>query len=100
MDNDALQIKRNFTALALFLLVVLVGIDVVLRLWPSAIKPVAAGTIAAVGSVQQFSDGSSYYIYTVFENTGDVYQCWWDEKTWNQKKVTNYKGPTIAKTGE
>lgn len=95
-NNDPLSLKKNFTAFALFLLVVLVTIDVVLRLAPGTIKPDAVKpAISAVGYHREFDDGTSYYIYTVFENDGDVYQCWWDGTQWNQKKVTNYLGATL-----
>jgi hypothetical protein len=97
-EDDSLNIKKNFTALAFFIVAVLLVIDVVLRVKPDALRPggsQAAGYISAVGTHRQFENGSSYYIYTVFESNGDVYQCWWDEKRWNQKKVTNYKGPTL-----
>ncbi len=91
-NKDLFQIKKNFTAIALFLLVTLVLIDIILRIQPSALRPGSAGgAISAVGHHHQFKDGSSYYIYTIFESNGEVYQCWWDEKTWNQKRVTNYK---------
>jgi hypothetical protein len=97
--KDIFQIKKNFTALALFLLVALVLIDVILHTDPlllgSHSEPRA---LSAVENYHQFKDGSSYYIYTIFESNGDVYQCWWDEKTWNQKKVTNYRGPTLPET--
>lgn len=94
--NDIFRIKRNFTAIALFVLIVLVLIDVLLRFAPGSVKPVdRAGQISAVGHHHEFPDGSSYYIYTIFEADGDVYQCWWDEESWNQKKVTNYKSPTV-----
>ncbi len=95
MENqkDLFGIKKNFLALALFILIILVAVDIVLRISPGTLKPERGGDskISAVGHHHQFKDGSSYYIYTIFENNGDVYQCWWDEKVWNQKKVTNYK---------
>ncbi|MBD3393322.1 MAG: hypothetical protein GF418_14435 [Chitinivibrionales bacterium] len=95
-EKDPLSLKKNFTAFALFLLVVLVAIDVVLRVAPGAIKPdVKKPCISAVGHHHEFDDGSSYYIYTIFESNGDVYQCWWNQEQWNQKKVTNYRGPTM-----
>lgn len=95
-DNDPLSLKRNFTAFAVFLLVVLVLIDVLLRLAPGVLRPDGENPyISAVGHVHEFDNGSSYYIYTIFESDGDVYQCWWDEERWNQKKVTNYRGPTL-----
>ncbi len=91
-SKDPFQIKSNFLALSVIILIVLVAVDIVLRLKPEALG-VGSGrkAMAAVGHHHQFSDGSSYYIYTIFEDDGDVYQCWYDEKTWNQKKVTNYK---------
>jgi hypothetical protein len=102
MDNgkDLFNIKKNFIALALFILIILVAIDVVLRVSPGALKPDLAGSgrISAVGHHHQFKDGSSYYIYTIFESNGDVYQCWYDEKTWNQKKVANYKASSLPET--
>jgi len=97
MENgkDLFQIKKNFIAIALFILIVLVAVDVVLRFSPGTLRPGSSdGRISAVGHQIQFKNGSSYYIYTIFESNGDVYQCWYDEKTWNQKKVTNYKAPT------
>ena len=97
MENgkDLFQIKKNFMALALFIVIMLIAIDVTLRLSPSALRPGAGGGyISAVGFHQKFADGSSFDTYTIFGNNGDVYQCWWDGKMWNQKKVTNYKGPT------
>ncbi len=92
-SKDLFQIKRNFTAIALFLLIVLVIVDVLLRISPGSLKPGAPRSISAVGHYETFADGSSYQTYTVFEDNGDVYQCWYDQKTWNQKKVTNYKLP-------
>lgn len=97
MENgkDPLQIKKNFMALAVFILIVLALVDIVLRVYPPLLEPgTPGGQISAVGHHHQFKDGSSYYIYTVFESNGDVYQAWWDEKEWNQKKVANYKAPT------
>jgi hypothetical protein len=94
--NDQLGIKRNFIALALFVLAILVLIDVVLRISPGLLLPGENDvTISAVGHHHEFADGSAYYIYTIFESDGDVYQCWWDEERWNQKKVTDYRGATL-----
>ncbi|MFP4162447.1 MAG: hypothetical protein ACLFQB_00175 [Chitinispirillaceae bacterium] len=92
MENpkDQFQIKKNFLAISVFILIVLVLVDILLRLQPEVFSDGSAPR-AAVGHHHQFKDGSSYYIYTIFEENGDVYQCWWDEKTWRQKKVTNYK---------
>jgi hypothetical protein len=98
-EKDLFNIKKNFIALALFLVIILLLIDIVLRLAPGMLKPDFDNPrISAVGHHHQFKDGASYYIYTVFESTGDVYQCWWDEKRWNQKKVTNYRWPTLPET--
>jgi hypothetical protein len=100
-EPDSLNIKKNFLALALVIVAVLLVIDVVLRVNPAALRPdvrSGAGTISAVGHHREFDNGASYYIYTIFESNGDVYQCWWDETRWNQKKVTNYKGPTLVET--
>ena len=97
-SSDQLGIKKNFTAIALFVVAVLLIIDIVLRIKPEALRPGLTGSdgsISAVGHHYQFENGSSYYIYTIFESSGDAYQCWYDGKQWNQKKVTNYKGPTI-----
>jgi TRAP-type mannitol/chloroaromatic compound transport system substrate-binding protein len=94
--NDQLGLKRNFVGFAIFLVVVLLVTDVVLRVAPGSIRPgLDKPNISAVGYHQKFDDGSSYYIYTIFESNGDVYQCWWDQDQWNQKKVTNYRGPTL-----
>lgn len=93
--SDIFQIKKNFTALTIILLIILVFVDVLLRVSPGTLKPVQRSSMTAVGHHYNFPDGSLYYIYTIFESNGDVYQCWWDEKTWNQKKVTNYKAPTL-----
>lgn len=100
MENepkDIFQISKNFAAIVLAILVVLVLIDIVLRFSPQMLAPGSAkpSAVTAVGHHHQFADGSSYYIYTVFENTGDVYQCWFDGTRWNQKRVTNYRGPTV-----
>ena len=95
-NQDPLSIKKNFTGFAVFLIVILLAIDIVLRVSPGTLKPGAGSPyISAVGHHHRFDDGSSYYIYTIFESDGDVYQCWWDEKQWNQKKVTNYRGNTL-----
>lgn len=95
-DDDSLGVKRNFIALALFLLIILVTVDILMRLAPDMLRPhVERPNLTAVGHHHRLPDGSSYYIYTVFESDGDVYQCWWDEKQWNQKKVTNYRAPTL-----
>lgn len=93
--NDAFNIKKNFIAFSLFLVGILLIIDIILRVSPETIKPGfpgSSGNISAVGHYHEFDDGSSYYIYVIFEENGDVYQCWYDEERWNQKKVTNYKG--------
>ena len=96
-EKDLFQIKKNFVAIALFILIVLVLMDVLLRVSPGMLKPgTPKNQISAVGHHRQFEDGSSYHIYTIFESNGDVYQCWWNEKTWNQKKVTNYKGQIVV----
>lgn len=95
-DSDPLKIKKNFIALAVFLLAVLVLIDVALRISPDLLRPNENDVrISAVGHHHEFEDGSAYYIYTIFESDGDVYQCWWDQERWNQKKVTNYRDPPI-----
>ena len=97
-NKDPLNIKKNFTALAVFVVIVLLAVDVILRVKPALLKPDKYGRghyISAVGHHREFDDGSSFYMYTIFESNGDVYQCWWDEEKWNQKKVTNYKGPTL-----
>lgn len=99
-SNDQFQIKKNFLAISVFILIVLVLVDILIRFQPALL---GQGSVprAAVGHHHQFSDGSSYYIYTIFEENGDVYQCWWDEKTWKQKKVTNYKaGSEIGGLGQ
>jgi len=94
-DNDPFNIKKNFMGFALFLAVILLIVDIVLRVKPEALKPDGENPyVSAVGHHHEFEDGSKYYIYTIFESDGDVYQCWWDEKQWNQKKVTNYRNPT------
>jgi hypothetical protein len=99
--NDPLNIKKNFVGFALFVLIILVLVDVILRLSPGTLRPQErASAITAVGHHHQFEDGSSYYIYTIFEGDGDVYQCWWDQQRWNQKKVTNYRAPTLPQEGE
>ncbi len=99
-DQDQLGLKKNFVGIALFILVVLVLIDVLLRAAPWAIKPTGERPyISAVGHHHEFENGSSYYIYTIFESDGDVYQCWWNQDKWNQKKVTNYRGPTLPEDG-
>ncbi|MBD3321959.1 MAG: hypothetical protein GF350_12755 [Chitinivibrionales bacterium] len=98
-NGDPLNIKKNFIALALLVVAILLIIDVILRVSPGVLRPdseeKAAQAISAVGHHHEFENGSSFYIYTIFESDGDVYQCWWDQKQWNQKKVTNYKGPTL-----
>jgi hypothetical protein len=100
-SKDLFQIKKNFMALAIFIVIILLIIDVVLRISPSALRPGGGGRqISAVGYHQQFADGGTFDTYTIFENNGVVYQCWWDGKTWNQKKVTNYKGPTKVEVHE
>jgi hypothetical protein len=100
-SSDLFQIRKNFMALALVIVAILLVIDIVVRVSPTALRPGTSGSaISAVGHHRQFADGTSYYIYTVFENNGDVYQCWWDEKQWNQKKVTNYRSPTREEAHE
>lgn len=97
-QQDLFNIKKNFTALAIFVVIILLVIDITLRVKPSVLRPDVKdgkGQISAVGHLVQFPNGSSYFIYTIFESNGDVFQCWYDEKQWNQKKVTNYKGPTL-----
>ncbi len=100
-NNDLFQIRKNFMAIALFLVIALLLVDIVLRIKPSALRPgIHNGPISAVGHQRKLDNGTFYYIYTIFENNGDVYQCWWDEKSWNQKKVTNYKDPTRTSAHE
>ena len=95
-ERDPMGIKRNFTAFALFVVGILLLVDIAVRIAPALARPEAhAPGISAVGYHQTFDDGSSYYTYTIFENTGEVYQCWWDGTQWNQKRVTNYRNPTL-----
>lgn len=96
-SKDLFGIKKNFTAIALFLLIALAAVDILLRVAPGAVKTGAPHSISAVGHFESFPDGGTYQTYTIFEDNGDVYQCWYDQKMWNQKKVTNYKLPTASR---
>lgn len=92
-EKDLFQIRKNLTAIAIFILIIVLIIDILVRYSPESIglPPFKGNTLSAVGYHQQASDGSSWEIYTIFENNGNVYQCWNDGKSWNQKKVTNFK---------
>ncbi|MDG5815913.1 hypothetical protein QA601_12550 [Chitinispirillales bacterium ANBcel5] len=91
-EKDQYQMNRNLLAVALFTVALLLLVNIVIQLYPT----IQSGNISAVGHHHSFEDGSSYYIYTIFESNGDVYQCWWDEEKWNQKKVTNYKKTPVT----
>ena len=79
--------------LQLLILALLLVTDIILRVAPAVLGSAGSERHAssAVGYHHQFADSSWYYIYTVFEDNGDVYQVWWDGKEWHQKKVTNYR---------
>ncbi len=103
MENskDPFQLKKNLLALAVFILIILVAVDVLLRLQPGIVTGESAKeAISAVGHYHEFEDGTSYYIYTIFHSNGDVYRCWYDGDNWNQKVVTNYKGLTTHPGGQ
>lgn len=92
MNNvtDTYRLGKNIQTIVLIILSILLLVDIWLRI-DSRTEIFSKNTTAAVGYHHQFDDGSWYYIYTVFEANGDVYQVWWDGKNWHQKKVINYR---------
>lgn len=93
MNSDNYNLGKNVQTIVLVIVAVILLVDVWLRFSSTNNTPdlIAHNTTAAVGYHHQFPDGSWYYVYTIFEASGDVYQVWWDGKNWNQKKVTNYR---------
>ena len=93
MNSDIYQLGKNVQTIVLIIVAIILLVDVWMRFSPgnSSADVLAHNSTAAVGYHHQFPDGSWYYIYTVFEASGDVYQVWWDGKAWNQKKVINYR---------
>jgi uncharacterized membrane protein len=91
-SNDPYSLGKNVQIIVVIILVFILLTDVLMRLSPGMFYlPSTPHATSAVGYHHQFSDSSWYYIYTVFEDNGDVYQVWWDGREWNQKKVTNYR---------
>jgi hypothetical protein len=92
-NTDPYHLKTNIPAVALVVLIVLLLVDIVFRVTPGVfgIRETGRHPVSAVGYHHQFPDGSWYYVYTVFEDNGDVFQVWWDGNEWRQQKVTNYR---------
>ncbi len=92
-EKDPYQLRTNLLIIGLLILILLLAIDIFLRISPGFFGTSGRDEyiVSAVGYHHQFPDSSWYYIYTVFENNGDVYQVWWDGKDWYKKKVTNYR---------
>jgi hypothetical protein len=92
-NSDPYKLGKNLQTVVLIILAILLLTDILLRVTPGLFDsvPTVRHFTSAVGYHHQFSDSSWYYIYTVFEDNGDVYQVWWDGTEWNQKKVTNYR---------
>jgi hypothetical protein len=92
-NSDPYKLGKNLQTVVLIILAILLLTDILFRVSPGLFDSVPASrhSTSAVGYHHQFSDSSWYYIYTVFEDNGDVYQVWWNGTEWNQKKVTNYR---------
>jgi uncharacterized membrane protein len=92
-SSDPYSLGKNIQIIVLIILIFILLTDVLLRLTPGMfnLPSKTRHATSAVGYHHQFPDSSWYYIYTVFEDNGDVYQVWWDGNEWNQKKVTNYR---------
>jgi len=92
-DRDPYNLRTNLLVIGLLILIVVLAVDVLLRLSPGMFGEQSRErrVVSAVGYHHQFPDSSWYYIYTVFEDNGDVYQVWWDGKEWYNKRVTNYR---------
>jgi hypothetical protein len=91
--NDPYSLGRNMQIVVLIILALILLTDILIRVSPVmfSIPSTNRHATSAVGFHHQFADSSWYYIYTVFEDNGDVYQVWWDGEKWHQKKVTNYR---------
>jgi hypothetical protein len=98
-DTDSYRLGKNVQTIVLIIVAIILMVDVWLRISSNntSTELLSRNSTAAVGYHHQFPDGSWYYIYTVFEVNGDVYQVWWDGKVWNQKKVSNYRTGTSSK---
>jgi hypothetical protein len=92
-SSDPYNLGKNLQVIVIIILTILILTDILIRLSPAMFNLPSANSKAtsAVGYHHQFNDSSWFYIYTVFEDNGDVYQVWWDGKEWHQKKVTNYR---------
>jgi hypothetical protein len=91
--SDPYSLGKNVQTIVLLILMILLLVDILLRISPGMFDAVSTNrhSTSAVGFHHQFPDSSWYYIYTVFEDNGDVFQVWWDGEIWHQKKVINYR---------